>query len=389
MRGRKRPGSHDDPEAVPGGGAASGHDGGPSVKRLLWLEAAHSGDAETENYVIRRMTKNPPVDEDDLLDLYANLQMRGKLFRANRLLLRHAKFMGEKAYLSRLVLNAYLINGKYVHYLRRLQEFSVWPGRSAYFETVYCIHRLGAHDREERLLQKAMADKQDLLLPPEEMRYRLRTALEVARNGHPPVLGPEREDWGDLVENHYLLEAAAKISGGGHDPRLVQERFRIFKEIVTDLRGDGPRDYERAAFYFKTLLRTFEQYADRLSGAVRPQFEGLGGRCLAARTFFGLQLFEQHEFDAARRFLENTGGAHPALLHARSELMMRAERQGRAEAIYARLLRIFPDSPTLHFNLGLIYERASRFDDALRQYHRVLEIDPSFADAREKIGLLG
>jgi tetratricopeptide (TPR) repeat protein len=362
-----------------------------SVKRLLWAEAAATADVSTEQYLLRRMTKNPPVDEDDLLDLHRSLAMRGKLFRAARLLLRHNRAFGEKVFVSRVVLRLYLNNGKYLHYLRRLRALEEWPGRRVYFEALYCVHRLGLQDREEELMTGMTAGKRELKLPPDEARYRMRNALDVARSGHPAVLGASREEWGDLAENHYLLEAAAKNRGKLDGP-LIRERYRLFQACVHNLLEDTseePRNLERAAFYFRTLMWTFEQYRDRAElDELWPILRGLAGDSLSVRLFFGVLHFERDETELARRYLEGLAGFHPALLHARGELAMLANDFGEAERIYNRLLSFFPDSATLRFNLALILERAHRIDEALALFRQVLELEPRNQEAYDKIQLL-
>lgn len=375
-------------------GTAPPEEGGDqvSVKRLLWAEAAITEDRETEAYLLRRMTKNPPVDEDELLDLYRSLALRGRLFRAARLLLRHQRHFGEKGSALRLLLQLYLNNGKYLYYLRALRRAEIWPGRSAYYEAVYCIHRLGLQNSEEQLMTRIMADKQELKLPPDEMRYRMRTALDVAQSGHPPVLGAGREEWGDLVENHYLLEGAAR-SRGALDGALIRERFRLFQASVHNLLendgGEEPRRPERLSFYFRTLMWTFEQFREREElDELWPRLLPLAGENLALRLFFGIMLFEREEVDRARRFLDGQAGQHPALLHAKSELAMLADDFELAERAYRQLLRLFPDSATLKYNLGLILERAYRLDEALAIFREVLELDPRNQEVYEKVQLL-
>ena len=387
-------GQVDPPDQAPAGQAAP-----PSVKRLLWAEAAATADVATEQYLLRRMTKNPPVDEDDLLDLYRSLAMRGKLYRAARLLLRHNRVFGEKAFAARLLLRLYLHNGKYLHFLRRLRVLEEWPGRRTYYEALYCIHRLGLQDDEEELMTRMTAGKNEPKLPPDEARYRMRNALDVARSGHPAVLGASREEWGDLVENHYLLEAATRARGRLDGP-LIRERYRLFQEIVANLAPDSwqdpaadltdsPRNLERADFYFRTLQWTFEQYRDRDElEALWPTLRRLAGENLAMRLFFGVLHFERDEIELARRLLQGFAGFHPALLHARGELAMLSDDFAGAERIYRRLLDFFPDSATLLFNLALILERARRLDEALDLFRRVLELEPRNQEAYEKIQLL-
>ena len=362
-----------------------------SVKRLLWAEAAATADDTTEKYLLRRRTKNPPVDEDDLMDLYRSLAMRGKLHRAVRLLLRHNRLFGEKISAVRVVLQIYLNNGKYLHYLRRLRLSETWPGRRAFYEALYCIHRLGAQDREDTLMTQLMAGKQELKLPPDELRYRMRTALEVARSGHPAVLGASREEWGDLVENHYLLEAAARARGK-LDGALIRERFRLYQACVSDLMEgttEQPRNLQRTAFYFRTLLWTFEQYRDRSElEPVWPILRPLAGENLAVRSFFGVMHFERDQLELARRHIADQAGFQPALMHARSELALADQDFAGAERIYRRLLVFFPDSATLLFNLGLILERAYRIDEAVVVFRRVLELEPRHQAAYDRIQLL-
>ncbi|MCX6927369.1 MAG: tetratricopeptide repeat protein, partial [Verrucomicrobia bacterium] len=64
-------------------------------------------------------------------------------------------------------------------------------------------------------------------------------------------------------------------------------------------------------------------------------------------------------------------------------------RQGQyAEAIkkYELALKLNPDDPIAHHNLGLSFAATGRSQEALREYSRALELKPAFLPARLSLG---
>jgi tetratricopeptide (TPR) repeat protein len=51
-------------------------------------------------------------------------------------------------------------------------------------------------------------------------------------------------------------------------------------------------------------------------------------------------------------------------------------------------VRIDPDDPTPHFNLGVLLEELKRRDEAIHAYRQAILRDPDFADAHCNLGLL-
>src|SRR5205085_4621038 len=69
------------------------------------------------------------------------------------------------------------------------------------------------------------------------------------------------------------------------------------------------------------------------------------------------------------------------LLHIAGEL-------GRAEPQYREAVRLDPDDPTPHYNLGVLLEEQHRPEDAIHAYRQAILRDPDFADAHCNLGLL-
>ena len=60
-------------------------------------------------------------------------------------------------------------------------------------------------------------------------------------------------------------------------------------------------------------------------------------------------------------------------------------RQADAVAEYQTALRIKPDSPLAHFNLGNSYQATGRLEEAIREYRASLRIDPDSVEARYEL----
>jgi tetratricopeptide (TPR) repeat protein len=48
----------------------------------------------------------------------------------------------------------------------------------------------------------------------------------------------------------------------------------------------------------------------------------------------------------------------------------------------------FPDLPSVHYELGQIYQRTERIEEAKKEYQLTLEIDPDHEGAREALSLI-
>ena len=51
-------------------------------------------------------------------------------------------------------------------------------------------------------------------------------------------------------------------------------------------------------------------------------------------------------------------------------------------------MKLDPDDPTPHFNLGVLLEELGRRDEAVLAYRQAILRDPDFADAHCNLGLL-
>ncbi|MBX7057248.1 MAG: hypothetical protein K1X75_04235 [Leptospirales bacterium] len=100
--------------------ASSTEGAGAGVRRLLWLDAAASSERVSEAYIIRRSSRNPPVDAEDLFDLFVQLWQRGMLFRAARLLWRRIRLMGASPAICHELAMLALSNGRLSAALRAL-----------------------------------------------------------------------------------------------------------------------------------------------------------------------------------------------------------------------------------------------------------------------------
>lgn len=60
-----------------------------------------------------------------------------------------------------------------------------------------------------------------------------------------------------------------------------------------------------------------------------------------------------------------------------------------ARPVLEQIVEVKPNEPSGHYKLGLVYFFAQEKDKAKREFSRVLELDPSHADAKAKLAALG
>jgi tetratricopeptide (TPR) repeat protein len=56
-----------------------------------------------------------------------------------------------------------------------------------------------------------------------------------------------------------------------------------------------------------------------------------------------------------------------------------------AERLFKKSLKKNPNQHEAYYNLGLIYEKMGKMEDALIMYHKTLGLNPSYIRAQKKI----
>ncbi|MCB1172076.1 MAG: tetratricopeptide repeat protein [Leptospiraceae bacterium] len=355
----------------------------PAVKRLLWFEAIFQQDETSEAILLRKRSKNPPIEEDELLDVYASLLARGRLFRAQRLLLKHLRLFGYRSHLADLVLQQYLINGRYLPFLRRLSQFERYPRRRNWYDAVFAIAALGQFSRMDTILAQLEQNHSVRHVPVDQSRMSL--FQEYIRSALESGFTVSASQLGDLFDYPALLGLLH-----ADRPRQIQQSFRLFDSLLprSPLKGQAVNS-ERLAFLFAGLEDKFRQYQDRPQvQAVWPVLQALAGRVVAIRIWLGLSAWEQGFTGTANCFL----GSGPALSleqsHVRAELALERGDAQTALQIYQGLLKRYPGQSRLMYNLASIQERLGSKDEALELYRQALDLDPTLHLARDRISLL-
>jgi tetratricopeptide (TPR) repeat protein len=65
-------------------------------------------------------------------------------------------------------------------------------------------------------------------------------------------------------------------------------------------------------------------------------------------------------------------------------------KQGHAEEAlphFRRVMQAWPQNPTAHYNLAVDLQLLARFDEAIREYQKTLELQSDYPDARENLNL--
>ena len=76
----------------------------------------------------------------------------------------------------------------------------------------------------------------------------------------------------------------------------------------------------------------------------------------------------------------------PELLRQAGQLEQRGDLVG-AEQLYSRYLHQSPDSAQGHANLGVVYAHLNKLDDAIREYHRALGLQPALPGVYLNLGI--
>ncbi|HTP32262.1 MAG TPA: tetratricopeptide repeat protein [Candidatus Acidoferrales bacterium] len=131
-------------------------------------------------------------------------------------------------------------------------------------------------------------------------------------------------------------------------------------------------------------------------GAVKdfPERKPAVNRTRESEAWFqkGLELEEtgapvEQAVDAYRKVLELNPGAAGALVNL-GTIYYRLRRFDEAEKYYRRAIEADPGYPLAEFNLGNLYDEQNRTDEAFNHYRRALALNPNYADAHFNLALL-
>lgn len=112
---------------------------------------------------------------------------------------------------------------------------------------------------------------------------------------------------------------------------------------------------------------------------------------LQAEYDVALIYLEQGRLDEGIAILERVAAATPALSGPRIDLGIAYHRSNDLAAAESNLLLAIeanPDQPVAHNELGIIYRKTGRFDEARRSYEKALAIYPGFHYARRNLAVL-
>lgn len=104
-----------------------------------------------------------------------------------------------------------------------------------------------------------------------------------------------------------------------------------------------------------------------------------------------LMLLEQGELERGVSVLERIAEEAPGLSAPRIDLgiaMHRAGDLGAAEKWLTEALALSPEHPIVHNELGIVYRKTGRFDEARQSYERALSVFPGYHYARRNLAVL-
>ncbi len=117
----------------------------------------------------------------------------------------------------------------------------------------------------------------------------------------------------------------------------------------------------------------------RIGGDVRAEYET------------ALSYLQQGRFDEGIALLEQVAEAAPELSAPRIDLGIAQHRAGDLEAAESNLLLALesnPEQPVAHNELGIIYRKTGRFNEARESYEAALDVYPGFHFARRNLAIL-
>ena len=117
----------------------------------------------------------------------------------------------------------------------------------------------------------------------------------------------------------------------------------------------------------------------RIGGDVRAEYE------------IALSYLQQGRHDEGIALLEQVAEAAPELSAPRIDLGVAQHRAGNLEAAESNLLLALesnPEQPVAHNELGIIYRKTGRFDEARKSYESALAVYPGFHFARRNLAIL-
>jgi Flp pilus assembly protein TadD len=102
----------------------------------------------------------------------------------------------------------------------------------------------------------------------------------------------------------------------------------------------------------------------------------------------GVLALESNQLESAQRWIERAIEVQPSpvFYNTLCIVQIRLGAFASAEQTVQRGLTLRPDSPMLHFNLGVTLERQGRLEDAAICYRRVLEFEPDNPRAHASLG---
>jgi len=177
-----------------------------------------------------------------------------------------------------------------------------------------------------------------------------------------------------------LVSSAVTPAGASDDSSALAERLRTMKpaeqlELLRGMEAGGQADAE---VYFRMGNAFYSMEA--LDSAIVYYGEAIKADSTYVKAWvnLGLAYDGSHEVSAAQRAFEEALAIAPDDVLALCHLGFTYFNRGRVEQAidyYMQALRIDPESAQAHYNLGLAFADAHIFQEALREWEKVMELD--------------
>ncbi|TXD39684.1 tetratricopeptide repeat protein [Lujinxingia vulgaris] len=197
------------------------------------------------------------------------------------------------------------------------------------------------------------------------------------------------------AESEERWQAARDLSGfasqhAPDDAALRQRAEAVQARYVATLEGDAPGSVADSNSEEHESAAPSPRPSDDSPKAERPRSEPTPKFDAEASYREGRQAYARGDFDAARAAFERTLSASPNHAGANAglgQILFDQANMRDAERYQLRAVQARPDNIEYRLQLGTVYFRLERFQDAIRTWEEVLNRDPNNSDAQRFIEL--
>ncbi|MBI1824366.1 MAG: tetratricopeptide repeat protein [Nitrospirae bacterium] len=201
---------------------------------------------------------------------------------------------------------------------------------------------------QQRAFVEAKKELEELLkLDPNDIEGNFKLALLYA----------EQKNYARAI--HLLITA---IQRRGNDPKLVDYLGSLY---------EANNENEKAIKAYQAVIEIDKTFTD--------SYIHLASLYLKVK-----------KIDLALKTMEEARESNPQkediLLSGKGWIYFQAERYDESVAAFNRAIKISPNNPDFHYNLGQVYDKVNNFDEMEKEMRKSIELEPAYANALNYLG---